>query len=91
MLDFRGYVTHLCDVRRISEIVWNCKESRETRNGSQDIWKRFCDTLNTYLSNPTHVESSPQNKYTQAYINLHASLAYPMNYQVNHHFRFSWQ
>ena len=60
MLDFRGYVTHVCDVRRISEIVWNFKESRETRNGSQDIWKHFCDTLNTYLSDARWIKSTEQ-------------------------------
>ena len=62
MLNFRCHVTHtyICDLPRLSEIVWSFKESGETRDGSQDIRKRFCDTLNTYLSNARWIKSTEQ-------------------------------
>ena len=59
-VDFRGHVTHVCDSRRLSKIVWSFKEFRETRNGSKDIRKRFCDALNTYLSNARWIKSTEQ-------------------------------
>ena len=60
MLDFRGHVTHICNFRRFSKIVWSFEESRETRNGLKDISKRFCDALNTYLSNTRWIKSIEQ-------------------------------
>ena len=60
MLDFRGHAVHACYWRRLSKIVWSFKEFRETRNGSKDIEKRFCDAWNTYLSNAHWIKYAEQ-------------------------------
>ena len=74
------------DFQRLFEVLKSLEKREMVHKISENV-----SVILSILIYPTHIESSPQNKYTRAYINLHASLAYPMNYQVNHHFRFSWQ
>ena len=77
---------HVIDVdfQRLFEVSKSLEKQEMVQKTSKNV-----SVMLEILIYLTHIESSPQNKYTWAYINLHASLAYPMNYQVNHHFRFS--